>query len=153
MSNEQDFPRRSDLLDLIQQLQDIADALPDAIPETQKSTAAALVTQAKLCEMTGYTPDRLDGMRRRGELIQGVHWFLTPQDKIDWDVEAFDKWRRGEQLAGIKASRSEMARSGSGSSTGGTGSMSPLTTRPALEVLRKRRSYATKSTEKADGAS
>ena len=86
---------RPDLADMAERLRAIAERLPDVPTPADPGAHAVLVTEKHLATLTGYGVDRLETMRRRAVVKQGVHWFKTPKGGIVWDTAAFDAWQRG----------------------------------------------------------
>lgn len=45
--------------------------------------------------LKGLTRDQLDGRRKAGKFIEGVHWIKDPAGSIMWNFENLDSWIQG----------------------------------------------------------
>lgn len=68
----------------------------------------------KLAEMSGYTEKAIRRKIERGELLEGKHFIRSPDNRLQFDLEEWDKWVISESSL---ASKSITAKSASRSST------------------------------------
>lgn len=95
---------------LADRLEAIARELRKALPPSAESPITApLVTEARLAELTGLTVRALEGLRVRGDVTEGLHFYRLPTGRIGWDTEAFRAWQRGVPDQAIQESRSGQA--------------------------------------------
>lgn len=136
---------RAEMLDISRALADAAERMPDE-PIPNGSKPQGLVTESHLSENTGYSVSRLESMRRRGDVEQGLHWFLTPNNGIAWDGEAFELWQKGVTSADIRAYKLEktgLSVYESNTAARGSGKVSNI--QPRLPDSSKRRGSGKKS--------
>ncbi len=56
------------------------------------------ITLAKMSELTGYTSGALHKKIHDGVLIEGVHYFRSPDGRIHFDIEEYEKWVKANYL-------------------------------------------------------
>jgi len=56
------------------------------------------VLLTKLSELTGYSEPALRQKIVRGDLILGVHYIKSPDERIQINLEAYYKWVEGQRL-------------------------------------------------------
>ncbi len=56
------------------------------------------VTIQKLAADTGYSVQALRAKINRGDFIQGLHWRKSRDGRIQFNIEAYNSWVKGERL-------------------------------------------------------
>lgn len=56
--------------------------------------ALKLITLKKLADETGYSPGALHKKIHDGVLQEGVHYYRSPDGRIHFNVEEYEKWIR-----------------------------------------------------------
>lgn len=59
------------------------------------SNGVKYVTIQKLSEITGYTVGALRRKIERGQFIEGVHYKHSPDNRIQFNLEAYNQWVEG----------------------------------------------------------
>ena len=57
----------------------------------------------KLSEMSGYTEKAIRRKIERGELVEGTHFLRSPDGRLQFNLEEWDKWVIGENLQALKS--------------------------------------------------
>jgi len=50
------------------------------------------VTIRKLAELTGYTPDAIESKIKRRQWVEGKHYILSPDGRVQFSIEAYNAW-------------------------------------------------------------
>jgi len=56
------------------------------------------VTIKKLAELTGYSEYAIRGKRKRGQWRANVHFIKSPDGRLQFNMEAIEKWIEGKAL-------------------------------------------------------
>lgn len=54
------------------------------------------ITIQKLAEATGYSEKALRNKIMRGDFLQGIHYRKSPDGRIHFNLEAYEKWVEGQ---------------------------------------------------------
>ncbi len=76
---------------LFNQAQCLRDNIKNSIEHS-----ANIVTTKKFSELTGYSLEAIKGKINNGVWIEGMIWHKAPDGRRMLDMEAYDKWARGE---------------------------------------------------------
>lgn len=69
------------------------------------------VLVAKFCELSGYTDDAVRAKIKNGIWLEGVVWIKAPDGRVLIDLEGYEAWVDGNQLAELRRRESERQRS------------------------------------------
>ncbi len=50
------------------------------------------VTVKRYCELSGETEKAVEGKRSTGHWIKGVHWVLSPDNRVRINLEKVEEW-------------------------------------------------------------
>lgn len=145
-SRKQALTLFNDLLILAAQVEEALIGLPEDLAadrgETTKWTLEPLFKKR-----TGYTSEQLRQLRRRTDIIEGVHFINPPAGKRAWCEEEFELWQESRyQTPGTPGYNAAVANGFmSPSSSMGTGSGSDAEYQQRLRDLKKQRASAKKS--------
>lgn len=60
--------------------------------EVMKEVKAVWVLISKVTELTGYTDDAIRAKKKRGEWIEGMHWWKAPDNRVVFDMVLINRW-------------------------------------------------------------
>ena len=50
------------------------------------------VTVKRFCELSGETEKAVEGKRQTGHWIKGIHWVLSPDNRVRINLEKVEEW-------------------------------------------------------------
>lgn len=56
----------------------------------------------KFCELSGYTDDAVRAKIKNGVWLEGVVWIKAPDGRVLIDIEGYEAWADGNQLAELR---------------------------------------------------
>lgn len=56
------------------------------------------ITLKRIAELTGYTEGALHKKIHDGVLVEGVHYYRSPDGRIHFDIKEYEKWVKANYL-------------------------------------------------------